>query len=153
MSDPPPSAPPAPPAPAGELLVGAHVRKQFQEGWFGGVVTSFRAGAVALYRVRYDDGDEEDLALPELSAILAAPLAGGAGDRGSGEPATGDAARASDGGANAGSASESAIARAPSSHTAGKRGAGGGQEVLVEAGVLVPQPVPLTVSHGERCGF
>ena len=38
-------------------------------------------------------------------------------------------------------------------HVAGAAGAGGGREVLVEAGVLVPQPVPLTVNHGERYWF
>ena len=50
-------------------LVGSPVRKEFEEGVFSGMVESYN-GHTRFYRVRYDDGDSEDLALAALHTIL-----------------------------------------------------------------------------------
>ena len=50
-------------------LVGSPVRKEFEEGVFGGTVQSYN-GRTRFYHVWYDDGDSEDLTLAELRKIL-----------------------------------------------------------------------------------
>ena len=55
-------------------FVGRAVRKKFGGAWFGGTVVKARghAGGAGLVHVRYEDGDEEDLDVGELMALLEA---------------------------------------------------------------------------------
>ncbi len=60
-------------APAPESFVGRRVRKEFADGFYDGIVDSTRllgGGATRVWRVRYADGDSEDVEWPELAATL-----------------------------------------------------------------------------------
>lgn len=50
----------------GSVLVGRKVKKDFGGELFGGVVVGYKA----FYRVKYDDGDSEELTWKELESIL-----------------------------------------------------------------------------------
>jgi hypothetical protein len=52
---------------AGVLIGAARVRKAFGGELFAGTVTSYQS---PFFRVRYTDGDEEDLTGTELASIL-----------------------------------------------------------------------------------
>ena len=52
---------------AGVLIGAARVRKAFGGGLFAGTVTSYQS---PFFRVRYTDGDEEDLTGTELAPVL-----------------------------------------------------------------------------------
>ena len=53
-------------------LIGAIVEERFKQKWPGGIVTGVDAcmqTALPIWRVKYDDGDEEDLYENELNNI------------------------------------------------------------------------------------
>ncbi len=63
----------------GRAFVGRAVRRKFATGWFSGTVTGVRVtcfGMATVWRVRYPDGDCEELAWLELRDALAAADAG-----------------------------------------------------------------------------
>ncbi len=80
----------APTAP--EALVGRRVLRVLEEGRFEGTITSARAGLGygMLWRVTYDDGDDEDLVWHELRTLLLPDTRAAAG----GDAATAHAASA-----------------------------------------------------------
>jgi hypothetical protein len=76
-----------------ETYVGRRVRKQFDQGWFAGVVAStclLSGSAERVWRIHYTDGDTEDMRWPELRAALVEAPAQGA--QGAPQPSPGGAA-------------------------------------------------------------
>ena len=55
------------------VQVGSRVRKEFEDGWYNGEVTSINihiGNGKALYRVLYEDGDEEDMYVEDVRDVL-----------------------------------------------------------------------------------
>ena len=54
---------------ADDRYIGCAVRKEFNDGWFNGTVTSFDPDS-SNYEISYSDGDSENVSLALLSAII-----------------------------------------------------------------------------------